>query len=154
MCAQLLQLCLTLCNSMDCIANRAPLSTGCSWQEYWSGLPFSSPGDLPNPGIEPRYPTLQAGSIPSEPPGKPKLDITEHQLKQGLIHLRHKVMIPFCMGPTETYILVREEGLCIKKTNKQTSKHFNNHGDIPQQLQKALQNYRRPFHRPCRTGET
>ena len=42
-----------------------------SRQEYWSGLPFPSPGDLPDPGIDPRPPTLQADSLPSEPPGKP-----------------------------------------------------------------------------------
>ena len=42
-----------------------------SRQEYWSGLPFPSPGDLPDPGIEPRSPALQADSLPSEPPGKP-----------------------------------------------------------------------------------
>ena len=41
-------------------------------QQYWSGLPFLSPGDLSDPGIEPRSPTLQADSSPSEPPGKPK----------------------------------------------------------------------------------
>jgi len=40
--------------------------------EYWSGLPFPSPGDLPNPGIELRSPTLQAYSLPAEPQGKPK----------------------------------------------------------------------------------
>ena len=40
--------------------------------EYWSGKPFPSPGDLPNQGIEPRSPTLQADSLPAEPPGKPK----------------------------------------------------------------------------------
>ena len=39
--------------------------------QYWSGLPFPSPGDLPDPGIEPRSPVLQADSLPSEPPGKP-----------------------------------------------------------------------------------
>ena len=39
--------------------------------EYWSGEPFPSPGDLPNPGIEPRSPPLQTGSLPAEPPGKP-----------------------------------------------------------------------------------
>ena len=43
-----------------------------SRQEYWSGLPFPSPGDLPNPGIKPRSPILQADSLPFEPPGKPK----------------------------------------------------------------------------------
>ena len=51
------------------VARQAPLSMGFSRQEYWSGLPFPSPGDLPNPGIEPRSPTLQADSVPSEPPG-------------------------------------------------------------------------------------
>ena len=44
---------------------------GFSRQEYWSGLPCLPPGDLPNPGIEPRYPALQTDSLPSEPPGKP-----------------------------------------------------------------------------------
>ena len=42
-----------------------------SKQEYWSGLPFPSPGDLLNPGTEPRSPVLQADALPSEPPGKP-----------------------------------------------------------------------------------
>ena len=42
-----------------------------SRQEHWSGLPFPSPGDLPNPGIEPGSPALQADALPSEPPGKP-----------------------------------------------------------------------------------
>ena len=61
------QLCLTLCNPMDCTAHQAPLSMEFSKQEYWSGLPFLSPGDLPNPGIEPGCPALQADSLLSEP---------------------------------------------------------------------------------------
>ena len=44
---------------------------GFSRQEYWSGLPCPPPGDLPNPGIEPRSPALRADALPSEPPGKP-----------------------------------------------------------------------------------
>ena len=44
-----------------------------SRQEYWSGLPFPSPGVLPNPGIEPGSPALQADALPSEPPGKPRI---------------------------------------------------------------------------------
>ena len=48
---------------------QAPLPVGFSKQEYWSGLPFPSPGDLPNPGIEPWSPALQADTLPSEPPG-------------------------------------------------------------------------------------
>ena len=53
------------------VARQAPLSMGFSRQEYWSGLPFPSPGDLPNPGIEPGSPALQADALSSEPPGKP-----------------------------------------------------------------------------------
>jgi len=49
------------------VAIQAPLSMGFPRQEYQSGLPFPSPGDLPNPGIEPRSPALQADSLPSEP---------------------------------------------------------------------------------------
>ena len=55
------------------VACQAPLSMGFSRQEHWSGLPFPSPGDLPDPGIEPRSPALQAYSLPFEPPGKPIL---------------------------------------------------------------------------------
>ena len=54
------------------VTYQAPLSMGFSRQEYWSGLPFPSPGDLPDPGIEPGSPTLQANALTSEPPGKPK----------------------------------------------------------------------------------
>ena len=52
------------------VAYQAPLSMGFSRQEYWSGLPFPSPGDLPNPGIEPGSPALQTDTLPSEPPEK------------------------------------------------------------------------------------
>ena len=54
------------------VAHQAHLSMGFSRQEYWSGLPFPSPGDLPNPGIKPRSPALQADTLTSEPPGKPR----------------------------------------------------------------------------------
>ena len=53
------------------VAHQAPLSMGFSRQEYWSGLSFLLLGDLPNQGIKPRSPTLQADSLPTEPPGKP-----------------------------------------------------------------------------------
>ena len=52
------------------VACQAPLSMEFSRQEYWSGLPFPSPGDLSDPRIEPRSPALQADSLLSEPPGK------------------------------------------------------------------------------------
>ena len=54
------------------VAHEAPLSLGFSRQEYWSGLPCCPPGDLPNPGIKPRCPSLQTDSLPSGSTGKPK----------------------------------------------------------------------------------
>ena len=56
------------------VAHQAPPSMGFSRQVYWSGLPFPSPGDLPNPGIKPRSPAFQADALTSEPPGKPNKD--------------------------------------------------------------------------------
>ena len=55
------------------VDHQAPLSTDFSRQKYWSGLPFPSPGDLPDPGIEPRSPALLADALPLEPSGKPDL---------------------------------------------------------------------------------
>ena len=52
------------------VAHQAPLSMEVSRQKHWSRQPFPSPGDLPDPGIEPWFPALQADSLPSEPPGK------------------------------------------------------------------------------------
>ena len=49
------------------VAYQGPLYMGFSRQEYWSGLPFPSPGDLPDPGTEPGYAALQADALPSEP---------------------------------------------------------------------------------------
>ena len=63
------------------VACQAPLSMGFSRQEYWSGLPFPSPGDLPNPGIEPGFPALQADALSSEPPGKPQFSFKTICLK-------------------------------------------------------------------------
>ena len=53
------------------VARQVPLSMEFSRQEYWSGLPFSSPAHISNTGIKPRPPALQADSLPSGPPGKP-----------------------------------------------------------------------------------
>ena len=62
--------CLTLA-TLWIVAHQAPLSMGFSREEYWSGLPFPSPGDFPDPGIEPGSLALQTDSLPSESPGKP-----------------------------------------------------------------------------------
>ena len=65
-------------NSFLTAAHQAPLSMGFPRQKYWSGLPFPSPGDLPDQGIEPGFPALQADALPSEPPGKTKNGTQEH----------------------------------------------------------------------------
>ena len=62
---QAAQSCPTLCNPMDYRVH------GFSRPEHWSGQAFPSPGDLPNPGIKPRFPALQVNSLPAEPPGTP-----------------------------------------------------------------------------------
>ena len=64
--SEVTQSCLTLCDPIDCSLQASP-SMGFSRQEYWSGVPFPSPGDLPGPGIEPGSPALQADALPSEP---------------------------------------------------------------------------------------
>ena len=60
--SEVAQSCPTLCDPWT-VAHQAPPSMGFSRQEYWSGLPFPSPGDLPDPGIEPRSPALQADAF-------------------------------------------------------------------------------------------
>ena len=78
-CSSLLHACVCVCQSLRHVqlfvtpcaeACQAPLSMGFSRQEYWSGFPFPSPGDIPYPGSEPRSPALQADSSLSEPLGK------------------------------------------------------------------------------------
>ena len=94
-----------LCATLWTVDHPAPLSMGFSRQEYWSGLPFPSPGDLPDPGIKPRSPTLQADSLPSEPLGKPrsivhncsKVEIIQMSInwwmgKQNLVHPYNKIL--------------------------------------------------------------
>ena len=71
------QSCRSLCDPMDC-SPLAPLSRGFSRQEHRSGLPFPSPGDLPNSGFEPRSHTWQADSLPADPPGMPISTYSSH----------------------------------------------------------------------------
>ena len=66
------------------VAYQAFQSMGFSRQEYWSGLPFLSPEDLPNPGIEPGSPALEADALPSEPPGTPYWPLSAGQWRTDL----------------------------------------------------------------------
>ena len=78
------KLCPTLATPWT-VARQAPLSMEFSRQEYWSGLPFPSPGDLPNPGIEPGSPALQADALSSEPPGKPSYKAETYNYVPGFL---------------------------------------------------------------------
>ena len=75
-----------------------------SRQEYWSVLPFPSPGDLPEPGIESVCPALQANALPSEPPGKPSRSLSIHQPMLPnpwyVLGLEDAVMVPDLQVPT------------------------------------------------------
>ena len=75
---------------MDCKPTRGPPS------DYWSGLPFPSPGDLPDPGIEPRSPTLQADALTSVPPGK----LSDEQIDINFINILKRT----CMFYTFFYM--------------------------------------------------
>ena len=104
--------------------------------EYWSGYPFPSPGDLSNPGIEPRSPTLQADSLPAEPQGKPKNTgvgslaflqwiFPTQELNQGLLHCRwilHQLSYQEkpkreCLPPNVEIPLLRSFTRHVKETN-------------------------------------
>ena len=69
--SEVVQSCPTLCDPMDSSPHQAPPSIAFSRQEYWSGLPFPSPGNLSDPGIEPESPALAGRFFTTEPPGKP-----------------------------------------------------------------------------------
>ena len=95
---KLLQSCLTHCDSKDRSLSSSSVH-GIIQAINWSGLPCPPPGDIPNPGIEPRSPTLQADSVPSEPTRKPKntavgsLSLLQgifptQKSNQGLLHCR------------------------------------------------------------------
>ena len=92
------QSCLTLCHPMDWSPPSSSVR-GDSRQEYWSGLPCPAPGDLLDPGIKPRSPTLQADALPAEPPGQPRNTgvgsllllqgiFPTQESNQGLLHCR------------------------------------------------------------------
>ena len=97
----------------------APQSVGFSRQEYWSRLPFPSPGDLPNPGIELGSPALQTDALPSEPPGKPQAPNIKgvlrivwwlHGMRQGFVKRKlHRASDIWPESCTKTRDLLREK---------------------------------------------
>ena len=95
------------------VAHQAPLCLGFPRQEYWSGLPFSFPGDCPDPGIKPASPALAGGFFTTEPPGKPRshspwgkyleVEFPNHRMGVGLT--RRKCQTTFQSGCCVGYFL-------------------------------------------------
>ena len=106
------------------VAYQVPPSMRFSRQENWSGLPFPSPGDLPDPGIEPRSPALSADALPSEPPGESlwRTEVTqsacsyppryEHRWTERSLHLPLPASCIWRMLAIMTFILVNELCQC------------------------------------------
>ena len=109
------QSCLTLCDPVDC--NLLGFSVhGISRQEYWSGLPFPSPGDLPDPGIEPRFPALQADTLTSESPGK----ALANKQQQFIRYTRHSAQdSPYVYEPLFPWWLC-DKGICLQRRSRRS----------------------------------
>ena len=116
-----------VCSVTSVVSNSAqpyglyPTRLLCPWgffrQDYWSGQPFPSPEDLPNSGIKPRSPRLQADSLPSEAPGKPKntgmgsLSLLQwifpiQESNQGLLHCR-QILLPTELPGNSNYLRIQ-----------------------------------------------
>ena len=104
--------CVRLFATLWTVAYQAPPSMGFSRQEYWSGLPFPSPGDLPNPGIEPGSPALEADALTSGPLGKPKEEglplpgdspWAVCHCQQAVAYLDAPLMLKLCLGNKERF---------------------------------------------------
>ena len=94
-------------------AHQAPLSMGFSRQDYWSGWPFPFLGNLPDPGIEPGSPALQAGSLPTELPGKPLLFSKVNYKWNFIKSLLQSFPFWFCQNPVfYQFIWQREFAFC------------------------------------------
>ena len=106
------------------VAHQAPLSMSFSRQGYWSGLPFPSPWDLPNPGIKPRSPELQADSLLTELQGKP----TKNQ------RTLHSLIIIIELKQTTIHLMVRSDQCQVKKKKMEgeIANHYHAYISLPQ----------------------
>ena len=116
------QSCPTLCDPVDCSLPGSSISR----QEYWSGLLFPCPGDLPNPGIEPRSPALEADALTSEPPGKPWLTLYKLIFFFSPLSLtswcrNYDLFICITLRAPETLTSARSGSICgLKLTHRHT----------------------------------
>ena len=101
MCVLSLFSCVQLCVTLWTVARQAPLSTGFSRQESWSRLLCPPPGGLPNPGMEPRSPALEADSLPLASPGSPKRTpfLTKWDLVESLLEAIQPIPEKECLPP-------------------------------------------------------
>ena len=90
------------------VACQAPLSMGFSRQEYWSGLPFPSPGDLPDPGVKPGSPALQADSLLTKLWGKQSYDKPKQHIRKQWHHFADKDLYSQSYGFSRSYVWIRE----------------------------------------------
>ena len=130
--SEVAQSCLILCNPWT-VAHQAPPSMGFSRQEYWSGLPFPSPGDLPDPGIEPTSPTLQADALTSAPPGKPNdsvLPLLTIYPKELRLETATGICIPMFISTLFTLANRRKQSV-YQQMNGQTKRVYTYNGILP-----------------------
>ena len=127
------QSCPILCDSMDCNPPGSSAHGDSSKQEYWSGLPFPLPGDLPNPGIEPRSPASQADSLPSEPPGKP--------LNEDIINGLKIIALVFRWSPSffkTEYFMGRNDNLFICVPSSKTESRIREISEIEKSVENKI----------------
>ena len=109
------------------VASQASLSMGFSRQKYWSGLLFLSPGDLPDPGFEPRSPALWADSLQSEPPGKPPYIYTSSQKRR---EKHREAFSAFAAGSLSSFKMT-STGLPWWSSSKESTSQYRRHGFNP-----------------------
>ena len=106
--SEVAQSCPTLCNPVDCSLPGSSVH-GFSRQEYWSGLPFPSPGDLPNPGIEPRSPTLEVDASTSEPPNLDSILKSRDITLLAKVHLVKAMVFPVVVYGCDSWTIKKAE---------------------------------------------
>ena len=108
------------------VAHQAPPSMEFSKQEYWSGLPFPSPGDLPDPGIKPASPALQADALSPEPPGKPDVCMMGKRTRSKKLHSHRR----FTVRRVPWAPCVCETSLCVWWTVQSGPPHAGLEGEL------------------------
>ena len=118
---------LTLCDPMGCSLSGSFVHRVLQ-QEYWSGSPCPPPGDLPNPGIKPRSPALQADSLPAEPQGSPRtLEWVAYPFFRGSSQPRNQTGVSYTAGwfftcwatrePIYVHVFIQIKGLPVRESN-------------------------------------